>query len=342
MLSIPRDLWVDIPGFGYDKINTAYFLGEANKLPGGGPGLAAKTVEQLLGVPIPYYAVVSFDAFVKLVDEIDGIDVFVPYRIEIDPRGDNNTVFLKEKAYHFDGQMALAYARDRHHTGGDVDRAKRTQQVLLAIRDRVLDPKILPSVLAKAPTLYQELSSGLVTNITYQDALRMFSLAKDISPDNIQTKVIDYSQLQQGKSPDGLDIYTPIPDDIRNLTEQIFAQGGTMNPAAQGADLVDLMKQEGATVSVLNGTFTEGLAAKTADYLRSQGVDVVNVGNPDKIGYPLTLVTDKRGKPYMIKYLYDLFKVASNSQHFIEFDPAAQADVIITLGNDWALSNPMP
>jgi LCP family protein required for cell wall assembly len=342
MLSVPRDLWVDIPGFGYDKINTAYFLGEANKLPGGGPGLAAKTVEQLLGVPIQYYAVVSFDAFVKIVDEIGGIDVFVPYHIEIDPRGDNNTLFLKEKAYHFDGQTALAYARDRHHEGGDVDRAKRTQQVILAMRDRALDPKILPSVLAKASTLYQELASGLVTNITYQDALRMFSLAKDIPSENIQAEVIDYSQLQQGKSPDGLDIYTPIPDDIRSLTERIFSQGGTMNPAAQGADMVDLMKQEGATVSVLNGTFTPGLAATTAEYLKSQGVNVVNVGNPDKIDYPLTIITDKRGKPYMIKYLYDLFKVTSGQQHLIEFDPAAQADVVIILGNDWALSNPMP
>jgi LCP family protein required for cell wall assembly len=341
MISIPRDLWVNIPAFGYAKINTAYFLGESNQLPGGGPGLAAKTVEEFLGVPVQYYAVVSFDSFVKFVDEIGGIDILPRRHMWIDPMGRDNKVLLEEKPYHFDGQLALAYARDRH-TGGDVDRARRTQQVLLAIRDRVLDPTVLPSVLLKAPTLFQELASGLLTNISYDDALRMFSLAKGIPTENIQARVIDYGMMQQGKSPDGLDIYSPIPDEIRELASEVLSQGSTLSPAAQGADLVDLMKQEGATVSVLNGTFTNGLAARTAEYLQSQGVNVVNVGNPEQLGYALTVVNDKRGKPYMIKYLYDLFKISSGSQHVVEYDPSAQADVVIILGDDWAFTNPMP
>ncbi len=65
MLSIPRDMWVDIPGFGYSKINNAYAWGELYKLPGGGPGLAMKTVENFLGIPIQYYAQVDFSAFVE-------------------------------------------------------------------------------------------------------------------------------------------------------------------------------------------------------------------------------------------------------------------------------------
>ena len=60
MLSIPRDMWVNIPGFGYSRINTAYSLGEGSKLPGGGPELARKTVEQFIGVPIQYYAQIDF------------------------------------------------------------------------------------------------------------------------------------------------------------------------------------------------------------------------------------------------------------------------------------------
>lgn len=341
MISIPRDLWVDIPGFDYAKINTAYFLGEANKLPGGGAALAAKTVEQVLGVPVQYYAVVSFDAFTKLVDEIGGIDVLPLSHLWIYPRGEE-AMYLGDKPAHLNGQEALAYARNRHTSGGDVARSKRTQQVLLAIRDRVLDPRVLPSVLAKAATLYQELASGLITNITYDDGLRMFSLARDIPSENIQSRVIDYTMLQEGKSPDGLDIYTPIPDDIRVLTNEVLGQNNTMQPAAEGADLVDLMKQEGATVSVLNGTYTAGLAGRTGDYLKAQGVNVVNVGNPEQIGYTQTNIIDTRGKPYMVKYLYDLFKVTSSSQHKLEFDPASTADVIIILGADWDANNPMP
>ena len=70
MLSIPRDMWVNIPGFGYSRINTAYSSGEGNKLPGGGPGLAVKTVEQFIGVPIQYYAQVDFKAFEEAIDSM--------------------------------------------------------------------------------------------------------------------------------------------------------------------------------------------------------------------------------------------------------------------------------
>ena len=75
MISIPRDLWVPIPGFEYNKINTAYYLGEMYNLPGGGPGLAMKTVEELLGVPIQYYAQIDFQAFVDFIDHIEGVTV---------------------------------------------------------------------------------------------------------------------------------------------------------------------------------------------------------------------------------------------------------------------------
>ncbi|HHH82408.1 MAG TPA: LytR family transcriptional regulator, partial [Chloroflexi bacterium] len=74
LLSIPRDLWVEIPGFGHNRINTAYFLGETNQLPGGGPALAMETVENLLGVQVQYYALVDFSASERMIDEIAGLE----------------------------------------------------------------------------------------------------------------------------------------------------------------------------------------------------------------------------------------------------------------------------
>ena len=87
ILSVPRDLWVAIPGFKHGKINTAYYLGDAYNLPGGGPGLAVKTVEQFLGVPINYYAQIDFGAFVRFIDEIGGVKIDVPEAITIDLLG---------------------------------------------------------------------------------------------------------------------------------------------------------------------------------------------------------------------------------------------------------------
>lgn len=87
MLSVPRDMWVNIPGFEHSRINTAYYLGELWKLPGGGPALATQTMEEFLGVPIDYYAQVDFAAFVRLIDEIKGVPVTPKMDVRLVPIG---------------------------------------------------------------------------------------------------------------------------------------------------------------------------------------------------------------------------------------------------------------
>jgi LCP family protein required for cell wall assembly len=346
MLSIPRDLWVNIPGFDHGKINTAHALGQSYKLPGGGPALAAKTVEDFIGVPVQYYAVISFAAFTHMVDQLGCINIWAFEDLDIDPVGKGNTIHLtKDKGYCMDGKTLLAYARDRHTKGGDIDRAHRTQQVILAIKDVVLDPVNFPTLVAKAPALYNDLASGINTNLSLDDALKLAMLAKDISTNDIKSSVIDYtmSTLAMVKAADGADmsILVPIPDKIRELRDKVFAESGSIKPFAQG-DPAQLVAAEGASLEVLNGTYTQGLAGKTGDYFKSLGFNVPSVGNPDKLGYPRTIIIDHRGKPYMTKYLSDLFKTTSPSQFQIKYDPASAADVTIILGDDWAFHNPMP
>ena len=129
VLSIRRDLWVNVPGYDYNKINKAYFLGEAYDLPGGGPALAMETVEQFLGVPIQYYAEVNFDAFVKLIDEIDGVKLDIKERILIDPIGDDEPLYLEPGVQTLPGVYALSYARVRKTAGDDVARGSRQMEV---------------------------------------------------------------------------------------------------------------------------------------------------------------------------------------------------------------------
>ncbi|MBT7818181.1 MAG: hypothetical protein HN672_02390, partial [Chloroflexi bacterium] len=85
MLSVPRDLWANIPGFNPGKINTAYYLGDIYKLPGGGPKLAIDTIEQTIGVPIDYYAQIDFSTFERFIDLIGGITIDVKTPLRIDP-----------------------------------------------------------------------------------------------------------------------------------------------------------------------------------------------------------------------------------------------------------------
>lgn len=172
MLSIPRDLWVEIPGFEHNRINTAYFLGEANRLPGGGPALAMATVENLLGVDVNYYALLEFQTFERMIDELGSVDVLVPEEMKISPIGEQS-FWLEAKPYHFDGAETLAYARARKTEGGDFDRAARQQQVVMAVRDTIFELDSIPTLLAKAPILYSELASGIHTNLNFDEMVSL-------------------------------------------------------------------------------------------------------------------------------------------------------------------------
>ena len=342
MLSIPRDMWVNIPGFGYGKINTAYYLGEAYKLPGVGPGLAIKTVENFIGVPIQYYAQIDFGAFTQMIDEIGGLDIEVSETITLDPIGQHNTIYdLPPGNYHFDGAHVLAYARARYTEGDDVDRARRQQQVIFAIRDKILSLGMLPTLVAKAPALYQELSTGIHTNMSLDDAIKLGVLGMQIPQENIKKGVIDYTMMTIGVSPDGLDIFKPIPDKIRELRDEVFG-GGALSPMASG-DLTTLLRDEGARVAVLNaGSGIPGLAQSAADFLTSQGMNVVVIGNPiEHPEFPIsyyadgyTTVVDYSGKPYALRYLMSLMGLGSG-QIQLKYTPNASADVVIFLRGDW-------
>jgi polyisoprenyl-teichoic acid--peptidoglycan teichoic acid transferase len=345
MMSIPRDLWANTPGFGYARINTAYYNGEANKLPGGGPELAMRTVEQVVGVQVQYYAVMEFWAFTNLIDEIGKIDVFVDKKIIIDPMGPGADKIMLSAGWHkLGGVEALGYARQRHTEGGDVDRSKRQQAVILAVRQKVADPANFPTLLANAPAMYNQLQSGVRTNLTFDDIMRLGMLAKDIPPENIKRGVIDYTMVQLADmvvKGEKQSVFKPISDKIRVLRDDIFTASGALSPMAKGADAFDLAKQEGATIAVYNGSSVAGMAQKTADYLKSLGLNVV-VADTASYQPGATQVIDHRGKLYTLRYFKELFKLGSGAQIINKYDPASAADIDIVLSDDWALSNPMP
>lgn len=340
MLNVPRDLWVSIPGFEYGRINTAYPLGIAYDVPGGGPALAMQTVESLIGVPIDYYAIIDFYAFEQFIDELGGINMTVSTEISIDPIGQGNTVVLKPGNYLFNGPNALAYARTRHTEGGDFDRAQRQQQVILAIRDRIVE--LGPAQIAtRVPAFYNELAAGIHTNLSLDDALKLGWLALEIPMDSVQRGAIaPPNAVSLAKSPDGTqDILVPVPDQIRLIRDQVFASSSMASPGLTSGDARANMQSEGATIIVANGTYVEGLATKTQSYLQSLGANVISTQNSDYTTY--TKIIDYTGKPYTDKYLVNLMNINPYSIS-LQYDPNNQVDVLVILGDDWAGNNPMP
>ncbi len=342
ILNIPRDLWVNIPGFDYYKINMAYFLGESAQLPGGGPGLAMKTVEQFLGIPINYFAQIDFAAFEKFIDEIGGVEVDVPNEIVVDPVGKHNTVTLKPGKQMLTGPVALAYARARHTDGGDFDRAMRQQQVIMAIRSQILDPGRFPQLVGNASTIYNDIAGGIHTNMAFNQAMQLAWLAASVPEENIHRGVISPpDDVLLAKSPDGSqDILKPISDKIRELRDQVFGGDAAFKPLSASEALTDLVKAENARVSVLNAAGVEGLASRTQQYLQTQGINAVSSGNATQFP-PSTRIIDYTGNPYTLKFLVDLMKISPN-QIIYKYNPVSDVDLDVIIGPDWARSNPMP
>lgn len=333
ILSIPRDTWVPIPGFQHGKINTAYYLGDAYKLPGGGPGLAVKTVEQFLGVPINYYAQIDFEAFVRFIDEIGGVKIDVPEEIKIDLLGDNNTKVLKPGVQVLPGEWALAYARARYTEGGDFARASRQQQVILGIRDRILSFDMLPTLIQKAPQLYQQLASGIHTNMTLDELIKLAVLASQVPQEQIKQGVIGEKYIIFGRSPDNLSINIPIPDKVLTLRDEIFATGSSLNPYTPGSS-EEQMALEAARLAVYNASNTPGLASQVAETLGAKGVQVVEVGDSGNVWSSSAIVVHN-GAPYLIKYLSETYGIPP-ARITMDYNPAAAADVELYLGNNAA------
>jgi polyisoprenyl-teichoic acid--peptidoglycan teichoic acid transferase len=350
IMSIPRDTWVNIPGFDYAKINTAYFLGESYKLPGGGAGLAVQTVESFLGVPINYYAQVDFDAFTKFIDELGGVDINVPKKIRVSiiggyivhgPNGDyrREEKSLKPGVQNLDGATALAYARNRHTDGGDFDRASRQQQVVQAVRAKILNLNMLPTLIAKAPALYSDLSSGIHTNLSLSQIIQLAMYASQIPNKSIHYGLLGPDTALNGTSPDGQAILIPIMEKFRSVRDRTFATSGPLSPSVVSADTTQLVKQEQARVSVRNGSSTEGMAEKTGNYLLGQGLTVVEVGNENRTSS--SYLIDITGKPNTVSYLANLLNLSTTQIRSEAYNPNSTVDVIIVLGDDWATTNPM-
>ncbi len=333
ILSIPRDMWVAIPGFKHGKINTAYYLGDAYKLPGGGPGLAVKTVEEFLGVPINYYAQIDFDAFVKFIDELGGVKINVPEKITVDLLGAGSATkkTLQPGVQVLPGEWALAYARARYTEGGDFDRARRQQQVILGIRDRVLSLNMLPTLIAKAPAHFQQLSAGIHTNLSLEDAIKLALLAQDVSQENIKQGVFGEKYVVFGRSPDDLSILVPIPDKIHVLRDEIFATSGVLGPLTPGDSGVQ-MQLEGASLALFNGSSDSALGSRLADYLSQKGANISQVGDASQ-AYISTTIIDHAGDPYTVKYLAALLNISPNKIYW-DYAPQNPISVEVFLGND--------
>ncbi len=294
MISVPRDLGVDIPGKGWYKINHANAFGEARQS-GSGGSLATEVIEKTFDVDIHYYVRVDFQAVKKIIDDIDGITIDVERSFTDTeypaPNHEYQTVSFETGVQIMDGSTALTYARSRHGNNGegsDFARAKRQQRMILALKEKILSFETLANPI-RIHSIMETLGSHLSTNMDFSDIISMMKLAKQADLSNIKTSVLDTSPngyLRNASSPGGAFILSPVTgnfDDIAALIEHIFDE----TYESPNVVHIDVPEQEKPTltpsnIEIKNGTWRAGLAARAEKKLEDEGIVITTIGNTDE------------------------------------------------------------
>jgi hypothetical protein len=229
--------------------------------------------------------------------------------------------------------MALKYARTRHSEGGDFDRARRQQQVIRAVLDKVTDAQMLPQLAARAPEIWQivEDSVKLDPNLQLDEIIALANLATQVDLDTVKFRVIDERCTLFAETPDELQILIPLRDKIRDVRDEVFELNGP-------SDGLQTLEEEEASVGVLNGTLTEGLAYSTAEYLEANGITVASYANADRQDYDTSLIILNRDKPATANRLLEMLGLP-RSAIVNGSNPTAQNDVVVILGSDYVVAS---
>jgi len=333
MLSIPRDLYVKIPGYGFSKINAANAYGEQNK-PGSGSDLVKQTVSQVLGIPIHYYVRVDFSALKQAVDSVGGVDVNVTDSLA-DPEypcerneGLSCGYSILAGQQHFNGSAALKYVRCRKgNCGDDYGRAKRQQDVLVALRQKATQLNYLTNP-KKITDLLDIVGNNVTTDLQLWEIERLVSIAKDTDPTKIVNKVLDNSTNNLVKNSQVGDASVVVPalgignyTDIQAFVRSIFVDG--------------YLKNENATIQVENGTTNLNMGNLVTKLLKSYNYNVVATV-PAPTTYRNTQIIDNTAgkKPYTIQYLEKRFGVKAQAPADGSTDQS-KSDITIIVGSDY-------
>ena len=370
MISFPRDLWVPIPGYNLtSKINTAYAIGEQRGYDGGGAQLAMDTVSSFIGQPVQFYVQADFNGFVRFIDEIGGVTVYVPETIH-DPEYPTSdygyqTFYLEAGQQNLDGQTALKYARTRN-MDSDYGRAARQQQLIQAIVDKVFAASMLPTLIAKLPQLVNSARASVRTNMLVPTAVEIAYYARS-NQFKLRTLVLDARYGEESYSENGAWILLPDRDLIRPELKAFFdpvagpiaGAGEPTDPLPQiqllaraGTEIgstelpvkdlkanLRVMAAREARLEILNGTSCVGVAAQVRQQLEANGWRVVSIGDADRSDYLHTLIVNYNTHESLVQELSRQLNLTTSLNTLPGLLIPESTDLRIVIGEDY-LENP--
>lgn len=330
LLSIPRDLYVQIPGTNINnKINTVKSLGDKNKEKNG-VELLTKTVEEISGLDINYYVQLDFSGFTKIIDDLDGIDIELENDIN-DPTYPNfshgyDPFYISKGWHHLDGATSLKVARSRHSVMGDFDRIKRQQIIIKAAKQKIYEKYSKLDILSFKNILF-DIDNHLKTNIKLREIPRFYKIITAIKNHKITAATVDTKEYLS-RTYVGMG-YTLQPktgdyEEIKKFSENIF----DIEISDQRKELI---KKEGASIEIRNGTGTLDLAngvAQDLEKLDYRIINSTNIGPPEFSG---VLIYDNSNelKPVTMRFLKEKFNAATTE---LLVGESSRADFVIVLG----------
>jgi LCP family protein required for cell wall assembly len=336
MISIPRDLLVEVPQRGWWKINNVYYFGEKNEIGQGGQ-LTSEVVSSFTGIPIHYNFLVDFSGFEKVIDELDGLKVdversFTDYQYPTDDYK-YQTIHFEKGLQTMDGETALKYVRSRHGNNGeagDFSRSKRQQKILQALKERALSAKVLLNP-KKISTILKTIEKHIDTNLELGELAELGKMSKDLDTQNLITVVLDDSPngyLYAAKVNEAY-VLRPRQDDfsaIKNLAQNIFA---TQEIATQKIT---------ANLEIKNGTATNGLAYRVSQEMKNLGYKILKIGNAPTQNYESTIIYDltEEKNSETVKNIATRLnaQIETDIPAWIEEDADFSTSFYIILGND--------
>ncbi|MDP2630440.1 MAG: LCP family protein [Candidatus Uhrbacteria bacterium] len=339
LFSIPRDLLVNIDGYGWRKVNNANAFGELAN-PGSGADLAVRTLSETFNVPIQYYVRVDFQAFVDLVNILGGVTVTVdrPFTDYTYPTLNKKvqTISFKTGKQTMDGERALIFARSRHsmnnNEGSDFARSHRQQKILFALKDKLFSSTLLfrPQ---KIGEIISSLQQNISTNLQTWQILTMGNALKKVDSSSIINTVFDdgaNGYLISATTPDGAYVLQPRSGSYLTMQEKI------KNIFDEMPNEADHTVGAGAQVVIKNGTRIDGMAGKAASLLKDYAFVINEVGNARNRDYQKTVIYDLTGGKKMkaLDFLKTIFKAESVYDPYSEELTEIQenADFLVLLG----------
>jgi LCP family protein required for cell wall assembly len=209
LLSFPRDLYINIPGWGQDRINTAWVHGGYKKL--------AATLKANFGIRVDHYVLINFTSFKRLIDGLGGLDIDVGQPVSDYYRGRYINIPVGPK--HMNADMVLWYVRTRKTTN-DFARNRRQQEVLTAVAYKLLSM----DAIAKAPELYAIYSASVTTDLSLTDLLPLLPMAAQLSDSSrLHHYYISPKQVYDWITPGGAMVLLPRQDAVMKVVRQAMS-----------------------------------------------------------------------------------------------------------------------